>query len=196
MDTVRLKSGRARRKMRGMSCTTPFTSSPAVRACAPQWRGHALIDALGALALLGLVLTQTLPLIPAWVQRATLVQARARFEADWLAARWQAQQTGHNLRLQPMAPCRTPAGAGGWHCGWQMVVEGNGQLLRESRLPAGLWVTPKPAEGWRGDPWGEPLGGGASVLFQSGTPGAALPELLCLNVLGRLRRVQGETCSD
>ena len=183
--------------MQGMSCTTPSPGLPPdARTLAPRWRGHALIEALGALALLGLVLTQSLPLIPAWVQRANLAQARARFEADWLAARWQAQQRGNSLRLQPIAACRTPAGAGGWHCGWQIVLEGTGQLLRESRLPAGLWVTPKPAEGWRVDPWGEPLGGGASVLFQSVTPGAAQPELLCLNVLGRLRRVQGETCSD
>lgn len=183
--------------MQGMSCPIAFPAvSPRARARWPKWRGHALIEALGALALLGMVLSQTLPLIPTWVQRATLAQARARFEADWLAARWRAQQSGQVLRLQALPTCRTPAGQGGWHCGWQVVVEANGQLLRESRLPAGVWVTPKPVEGWRVDPWGEPLGGGASVLFQSGITNAVLPELLCLNVLGRLRRVQGVACAD
>lgn len=129
--------------MQGMSCPIAFPAvSPRASARWPKWRGHALIEALGALALLGMVLSQTLPLIPTWVQRATLAQARARFEADWLAARWRAQQSGQVLRLQALPTCRTPAGQGGWHCGWQVVVEANGQLLRESRLPAGVWVTP------------------------------------------------------
>jgi hypothetical protein len=158
--------------------------------------GHALIDALGALALLGLVLSQALPLAQAWSQRVTLTQARARFEADWLASRWRAQQMGGVLRLQALPGCLTASGTGGWHCGWQVVVESSGQLLRESRLPAGLWVTPKPLDGWRVDAWGEPLSGGASVLFQSATSPGQTPELLCLNVLGRLRRVQGGACSD
>ncbi len=61
--------------MQGMSCPIAFPAvSPRARARWPKWRGHALIEALGALALLGLVLTQTLPLIPAWVQRATLAE--------------------------------------------------------------------------------------------------------------------------
>jgi Tfp pilus assembly protein FimT len=169
----------------------PFGASG--RACA---RGHALIEALGALALLGLVLGHALPMVQHWALKANLAQARERFEADWQAARWRAQHMSTVLRLQALPACRTPAGLGGWHCGWQVVVESNGQLLHESRLPAGLWVTPKPADGWRFDAWGEPLGGGASVLFQSASVPIQTPELLCLNVLGRLRRVQGEACSD
>lgn len=154
------------------------------------------MEALGALALLGLVLGHALPMVQHWALKANLAQARARFEADWQAARWRAQQMGTVLRLQALPACRTSAGLGGWHCGWQVVVESNGQLLRESRLSAGLWVTPKPVDGWRVDAWGEPLGGGASVLFQSAAVPTQTPELLCLNVLGRLRRVQGEACSD
>lgn len=158
--------------------------------------GHALLEALGALALWGLAFTQALPMIQTWSQRIALAQSRAHFEADWLAARWRAQQSGSALRVQGLPGCRTPAGAGGWHCGWQVVHEATGELWRESHLPSGVWVTPKPSDGWRVDPWGEPLGGGASVLFQSSVANGVPPELLCLNVLGRLRRLQVDTCSD
>lgn len=166
----------------------------------PDWRrphsGHALIEALGALALIGLISAQALPTIQAWSQHQSLVQARARFESDWHWARWRAQQSGNTLRLQALPGCPTVPAAGDWHCGWQWVIDGNSQLVRESHLPAGIGVTPKPTDGWRFDAWGEPLGGGASVLFQSSASLATTPELLCLNVLGRLRRVQGDTCSD
>ena len=180
----------------------PCHRSPPTQLCSPSCprlpisSGHALIEALGALALLALVLTQALPLISTWAPRASLTQARARFEADWLAARWRAAQLGSVLRLQALPSCHTSAGSGGWHCGWQVVVESTGQLLHESRLPAGVWVMPKPLDGWRIDAWGEPLSGGASVLFQSISLPTQTPELLCLNVLGRLRRVQGSACSD
>ncbi len=166
------------------------------QASGARYQGHALIEALGALALLGLVAAHSLPMPHAWAARLSLVQARARFEADWQAARWQAQRLGSALRLQALPGCHTAVGPGGWHCGWQVVIEANGQLLHESHLPAGVWVTPKPADGWRVDAWGEPLGGGASVGFQSSASAATTPEWLCLNVLGRLRRVQGDACSN
>mgnify|MGYP003704519285 CR=1 FL=1 len=49
---------------------------------------------------------------------------------------------------------------------------------------------------WRIDAWGEPLSGGASIVFQAGTDAAPATELLCMNVVGRLRRIRGNSCSD
>jgi hypothetical protein len=124
-----------------------------------------------------------------------VIQSRARFERDWRWARWSAQQSGQVIRLQALELCHASRTAG-WSCGWQTRVEATGQLLNETRLPAGLTVDTKPSSTWRIDAWGEPLSGGASIVFQAGTNATLATELLCMNVAGRLRRIQGNSCSD
>ena len=155
--------------------------------------GTSLPEILCLLACLSIGLAQSLPLWGSAGAGLALGQARAAFETDWRGARWQAQTRGHAMRLQAIVPCVRPNLPGGWHCGWQWVQEDTGQLIQESRLPPGLSVSVKPNSPWRIDAWGEPLSGGASILFQS-TVGSATPELLCMNVLGRLRRVRGLAC--
>ena len=159
-------------------------------------KGLTLLDALVAVAILAVWLVAALPSFAVLGGRLPVVQARAAFESDWRSARWQAQRLGQVLRLQPLALCRRPGVAGGWHCGWQLVVEGSGKVLQESHLAPGVWVTSKPNLPWRIDAWGEPLSGGASMLFQAASSDSIQPEVVCMNVLGRLRRVAGDLCGD
>jgi hypothetical protein len=158
-------------------------------------QGQALIGALASLSLLGVFVTMAWPSVNALRSRWPVLQARAAFERDWRSLRWRAQQWGQSLRLQPVTPCVTPSGSGGWHCGWQALNEANGAVLHQTLLPPGLRLTSKPNEPWRVDAWGEPLSGGASMLFESAWA-PMTPELLCMNVLGRMRRLQGTTCTS
>jgi Tfp pilus assembly protein FimT len=159
-------------------------------------QGLTLIDALSCITLLALLGSLALPNWSTWGARWHLMQARARFEADWHWARWHAQQAAMALRLLPITPCPRSTGNDSLHCGWQWVGWPQGQVLRESALAVGLSVTYKPSNGWQFDAWGEPMGGGASVLFQSAQRPGVDAETLCLNVLGRLRRVRGEGCAE
>ena len=158
--------------------------------------GYTWIDLLCSLSIMGTVLTYALTLPQTWVGRSDMMLARQRFEQDWRRARWSAQIMGQTVRLQPITSCVATPASSGWPCGWQTVVESSGLLLKETRLPSGLSVSTKPSDTWRIDAWGDPLTGGASILFQSVTDPTASPELLCMNVLGRLRRLRAETCSD
>ena len=157
--------------------------------------GFALIELLGALALTGILIGLAYPMVTDWMHRWHVIQSRARFERDWRWARWSAQQSGQVIRLQSLDHCHASRTAG-WSCGWQTRFEATGQLLNETLLPAGLTVDTKPSGSWRIDAWGEPLSGGASIVFQAGTDAAPATELLCMNVAGRLRRIQGNSCSD
>jgi type II secretory pathway pseudopilin PulG len=158
--------------------------------------GYTWIDLLCSLSIMGTVLTYALPLPQAWVGRSDMMLARQRFEQDWRRARWSAQIMGQTVRLQPITSCLATPASSGWPCGWQTVVESSGLLLKETRLPSGLSVSTKPSDTWRIDAWGEPLSGGASIMFQSNLQAALAPELLCMNLLGRLRRLQGTSCSE
>ena len=158
--------------------------------------GFSLIEVLFTLAWLGTVLIQSLGMGTQSAARQGLLGARAAFESDWRAARWRAARQSLTLRLQAISPCQRPGLSGGWHCGWLLSDESSGRVIFETRLAAGLMVTVKPNAPWRIDAWGDPLTGGASILFQSVTDPTASPELLCMNVLGRLRRLRAETCSD
>ena len=155
--------------------------------------GFALSEALCALILSAIVMTHALPATWAWSGRWSVETSRARFEQDWRQARWIALQTGQSLRIQALGLCGRSLG---WSCGWQTIHEQTGLVIHESRLPAGISVTTKPSDVWRIDAWGEPLSGGASMLFQSLLNALTAPELLCMNVLGRMRRIQGFSCSD
>jgi hypothetical protein len=158
--------------------------------------GHTLLELVFALACLAVGLAQSLALGSRSAARWSVVQARATFEADWRAARWQAAKLGQALRLQAIAPCTRPGLPSGWHCGWQLTLDESGRVLQETPLPSGLVVMVKPNAPWRVDAWGDPLSGGASVLFESVVERASAPELLCMNVLGRLRRLRSEACSE
>lgn len=162
----------------------------------PKPSGHSLPEVLFTLAWLGIWMAQALPVWTQFGQRGSVSQARAAFETDWRAARWQAQKQGRTLRLQAITPCPRPGLPVGWHCGWQLAFDDTGRVLQESRLNPGLIVTVKPNEPWRLDSWGEPLSGGASILFQAVGASASAPELLCMNVLGRLRQVRSDSCSE
>jgi Tfp pilus assembly protein FimT len=151
-------------------------------------------DALCTLALAGVLMALALPLLVNVIGRFNVVQASAWFEHDWRRARFSAQQLAQAVRLQPLNSC--PSSTTGWTCGWQTVLESTGQVLHETHLPSGLVVSTKPSNVWRIDAWGEPLSGGASILFQSAQAPDGAPQLLCLNVLGRLRRIQGQTCTS
>jgi hypothetical protein len=152
------------------------------------------VDALCALALAGVLLGLAWPLVAQVMGRYSVVQASAWFEHDWRRARFSAQQWAQSVRMQPLNTCL--GATSGWPCGWQTILEATGEVLHETHLPAGLMVTTKPSNVWRIDAWGEPLSGGASVLFQSVNDPGLTPQLLCLNVLGRLHRIQGLTCSN
>jgi type II secretory pathway pseudopilin PulG len=162
----------------------------------PRSHGLTLFEALASLALLTALLVSAIPTLSALRGRSAILQARAQFEADWQWARWHALRAAQTLRLQAIAPCPRQTTGNSLNCGWQWVALDQGQVFQASPLPVGLNVSFKPADGWRVDAWGEPLGGGASVLFQSTLAPGLVPQTLCLNVLGRLRRVQGEACSD
>ncbi len=167
---------------------------PAPLLLTPQ--GFTLIDALTCVALVGAIVTMSLSALDPWRERWRLTQARAAFESDWHHARALAQQGAQVLRLVPLSPCgqgQTPVSLG---CGWRWVTHPQGQVMHQTSLPGGLAVISKPADGWQFDAWGDPLGGGASVLFQSTARPALSAQTLCLNLLGRLRRVGGTTCSD
>jgi len=152
-----------------------------------------LWDTLCALTLTGVLLSMTLPMAAHVIGRYLVRQSSAMFEHDWRRARFSAQQLSQSVRLQPLVNCT--GSSTGWPCGWQTINEATGQVLHETHLPAGLVVTTKPSNVWRIDAWGEPLSGGASILFQSAHDSGLAPELLCLNVLGRLRRIQGPSCT-
>jgi Tfp pilus assembly protein FimT len=156
--------------------------------------GFVLMDTLCALALAGVLLALALPQAAQVMGRYSVVQASAMFEHDWRRARFSAQQLAQTVRLQAIDHCLPSVT--GWPCGWQTIIEATGQVLHETRLPAGLVVTTKPSNVWRIDAWGEPLSGGASILFQPAYPPGLAPQLLCMNVLGRLRRLQGQTCTS
>lgn len=151
-------------------------------------------DALCALALTGVFMSWSLPLAAQLMGRYNVIQASAQFEHDWRRARFSAQQLAQTVRLQPLNGCATPGT--GWPCGWQIIIEATGQVLHETHLPSGLMVTTKPSNVWRIDAWGEPLSGGASILFQFSPNPGLTAQLLCVNVLGRLRRIQGLTCTN
>jgi Tfp pilus assembly protein FimT len=168
------------------------TATPALL-CTVPFCGFVLAQTLCALAMAGIVMTHALPSTWTWSERWRIDTSRSRFEQDWRQARWIAQQIGQPLRIQPLGSCGR---ASGWSCGWQTINEQTGQLIHESRLTAGLSVSTKPSDFWRIDAWGEPLSGGASILFQSNLNTTMPPDLLCMNVVGRLRRIQGSTCSD
>ncbi|MDI9331267.1 MAG: hypothetical protein QM527_08160 [Alphaproteobacteria bacterium] len=153
--------------------------------------GHALLGALTALALLGVMLSSAQPALHASGQRSMAAQARSSFEADWWANRWQSLRLGRGARLQTPSPC--PATQ---PCPWQWVAPDIASTARESQPGSTVRWGFKPAEGWRIDAWGEPLSGGASAVFQAQSMGLGPAAWLCLNALGRLRRVQGQSCSE
>lgn len=159
-------------------------------------QGVTLIDVLAAVALLGATLTMSLTALEPWRERWRLTQTRAAFEADWQRARTHAQANAQTLRLLPLPSCGPLQAAPGMRCGWRWVTQPRGDTVYQTTLPDGVAVTPKPADGWQFDAWGDPLGGGASVLFQSTRLPSVAAQTLCLNVLGRLRRVGGSACND
>ncbi len=159
-------------------------------------RGLTLLDVLAGVALLSATLSMSQRALEPWRERWRLTQARAAFEADWQRARAHAQAHAQTLRLLPLQPCGSSNAAPSLRCGWRWVTHPVVQVVSQTSLPYGVMVTSKPADGWQIDTWGEPLGGGSSVLFQSILQPSIAAQTLCLNVLGRLRRVGGVTCSD
>lgn len=159
-------------------------------------QGLTLIDVLAGVALLGATVSLSQIALDPWRERWRLTQARAAFEADWHRARTHAQAHAQTLRLLPLQPCGSPNAAPSLRCGWRWVTQPQGQVVYQTSLPDGVTVTSKPADGWQFDAWGDPLGGGSSVLFQSASQPSLAAQTLCLNVLGRLRRAGGVTCGD
>ena len=159
-------------------------------------RGHALLDLGLGVMLLGIWLCYAMPMTSNWTGRWQMQMARGLFEDEWRSARWRAQMGAQVLRIRALPDCPSAQAAGSWSCGWQLVSDNGVLLLHETRLPLGLQITVKPDQDWRIDAWGEPLSGGASILFASVSNANLVPELLCMNVLGRLRRLRAETCSD
>ena len=163
------------------------------RAAAQGW---SLPELLIALAVLGLLSTQALPVWQSWNERLSVEAARDQLIMDLQSARVQALQRAQALRLQALNDCTWRSrNSNDWSCGWQLVTDDGAEVLLHSPLSQPLSVTytkTVPLEisargelGQVGDRW--------TVQARTAASGAA--QSVCLSGGGRVRWVAAASCS-
>jgi len=179
----------------------PNTHTPCTRRCACAHacvgvRGFSLPELLVALAVLGLLSTQALPVWQGWNERLSVEATRDQLILDLQSARVQALQRAQALRLQALSDCTWRSrNSNDWSCGWQLVTGESGEVLLHSPLSQPLSVTytkTVPLEisargelGQVGDRW--------TVQARAAVGGAA--QSVCLSGGGRVRWVAAASCS-
>lgn len=164
----------------------------------PCPRGFSLPELLLALAVLGLLATQALPVWQGWSERLSAEAARDQLIMDLQSARVQALQRGQALRLQALSDCPWRSrNANDWSCGWQLVTSEGGEVLLHSPLSQPLNVSytkTVPLEinargelGQVGDRW--------TVQPRSSASSNSVAQSVCLSGGGRVRWVGAATCS-
>lgn len=161
----------------------------------PCPHGFSLPELLVALAVLGLLATQALPVWLGWGERLQVEAARDQLIMDLQAARVQALQRGQALRLQALSDCSWRSRNGNdWSCGWQLVAADGGEVLLHSPLSSALSVTytktvpldisARGELGQVGDRW----------TLQTRTTLSGAAQSVCLSGGGRVRWVGAATC--
>ena len=158
--------------------------------------GLSLPELLIALALLGLLSTQALPIWQGWSERQQVEATRDQLVMDLQSARVQALQRGQALRLQALSDCPWHSRSGSdWSCGWQLITRDDNGVLLDSHLSTALSVQYTKATPLEISARGEIGQVGERWTLQSRLWPAVAVQSVCLSSAGRVRWVASATCS-
>ena len=162
-------------------------------------QGFTLLELLTVIGLMTTLLMVASPWLQQYLWRLQVESVTQSWSADLQAARLQAVRTGQAVRLQRLHHCQAlPMATGDWRCGWQLLKKiNNPPLLWQTALAGEVLVSLSPAQNSLDiNASGEPVVGGLRVVFQTSH---RLPmsssRVVCINVAGRLRVAQGNSCS-
>ena len=172
----------------------PFFIQP--KPCQPA--GFSLAELCVVLAITAFGVGMALPSWQAWWWRVRVDSTVQAWAGDLQAARLQALRRGEFLQLQRLSHClTTPLRAGDWRCGWQLVTKSAtpSAAMLSSPLAGALGVQLYPAlNSLDINPQGEAVAGGLRLVVQP-MAAPALARSICINITGRLRVVNGSTCT-
>jgi Tfp pilus assembly protein FimT len=162
----------------------------------PFSSGISLIETLWVVCLTGLITAAGSTALGDWLLRIRIESARTSWANDLQTARLKASTDDVSAWLERLTDCNTSLGTTDWSCGWRLRTDAG--VMQETRPASGVQVLVNfnPPQSLQIDNQGDPVSGGASVVFRAqGAKLSQLSQSLCLNVAGRLRWVSGESCS-
>lgn len=158
--------------------------------------GWSLPELFAVTALVALSLHAALPSWQGWHTRLHTRAARDQLMMDLQSAREQARQLARPLQMQALRGCtwQSPA-ATDWSCGWQLIDPQDQRTLVATPLSHPLQIaftkslpldiSERGDLGQVGDRW--------TVQARSASGSTALA--ICLSSAGRLRTLEGSSCS-
>jgi len=160
-------------------------------------KGFTLVETMTCLGLAMVLLGLALPSARVWQELLRIEGIQNQLFNDLQLARVRAMQWRQPLRLSPLSGCqKVNLPANDWSCGWQLSTQStDNTVISTTALDASLQVTfakttpfyisARGDLGTIGDRW--------SVLSRA--TGLRLVRSLCINSAGRIRGVEGATCS-
>lgn len=160
--------------------------------------GFTLAELCVVLAITALCLSWAVPSLSQWFWRLRVDSAVHTWAGDLQASRLQAMRRGEYLQLQRLTHCLAqPLPQGDWRCGWQLVPKSQAAVtpVLVSALSGELRVQLYPAQNSLDiNPMGEAVVGGLRMVVQARGSQTSLRSI-CINITGRLRVVNGASCS-
>ena len=162
----------------------------------PLTRGWSLPELLTVLGLVALGMQIALPSWQSWQNRLQTRAVRDQLMLDLQTARVQARQSARALILQATRGCAWHSqAANDWSCGWQLIDAQTQRTLATTPLSHPLQVSFTKSQALEISERGDLGQVGDRWTVQARTPTNASAQTICLSSAGRLRAVEGSSCS-
>lgn len=165
-------------------------------------RGISLVEMLVAAAVAIILLSLGAPSMLQMTLTQEMRATRDELTAALQLAEIEAVRRGRPVVLERKTACSTtPTGAGDWRCGYELYVDQNGNLSRDTGEPvlkdvslSGTLQLTHATDGTGSlvmSPWGKPPGGLHRFVLEAGSGATAATGTVCLYASARVQHFAG-----